>query len=390
MKKTRFIHLCIFCLLILLAQGCSQGLLRKPGETTNPTLTTAVTVTSTFLPTDTPLPTITPIPTSTMTPVPTTIGGHSGKYLMMAMQDNQRILLLCEKTCPITNAVWKQSKPIYSLDIDWAPDGKKFLLLVKYEGEPDWDVTIISEEGEIIAEYQVDSHYLEWFPDSQGFIFVKQSEEGNRDIFTMNIYGDEVKQITHTAASESTAHFTPDQTKIVFKVDQSMGIVNADGTDWKYLVDYMVDFDISPDSSTISYCTYHAIHLLDVEENRDSIISSNLDWGPIYYWEPQYSKDGKWIIYYVHDCVGNLCDYNKHAGLIVPSDGSSQPRVIATFCDRLNWSPDGEWIVYEGVPNSSQKEYPEGHYIEKPDGSGLRVLTDEEATFFRGIWQPIP
>jgi dipeptidyl aminopeptidase/acylaminoacyl peptidase len=83
---------------------------------------------------------------------------------------------------------------------------------------------------------------------------------------------------------------------------------------------------------------------------------------------PDFSPDGKWISY-----IANLSGVPQV--WIVPAEGG-YPRMVTNSSDpvaQANWSPTSDWIAVTIAPGGGLNTQ---IYLVKPDGTGLRRLTD--------------
>lgn len=101
--------------------------------------------------------------------------------------------------------------------------------------------------------------------------------------------------------------------------------------------------------------------------------------------EPDLSPDGKWIAF--TRCIGNVnCDDIGAVNIwLMRADGSDVHEIThcdGTHCygsDTPSFSPDGRWIaISRDQLNSSGVDHP-GIFLIRPDGSGLRRVTDNGA-----------
>jgi len=83
---------------------------------------------------------------------------------------------------------------------------------------------------------------------------------------------------------------------------------------------------------------------------------------------PSFSPDGKWISY-----IANLSGVPQV--WIIPSEGG-YPRMVTNGSDpvtQADWSPASDWIAVTIAPGGGLNTQ---IYLVKPDGTGLRRLTD--------------
>lgn len=90
---------------------------------------------------------------------------------------------------------------------------------------------------------------------------------------------------------------------------------------------------------------------------------------------PVFSPDGKQIVFERHNS-GLSRPIDKHAVFVIGADGSNLHRLtpwVENDGDNPDWSPDGKWILYH-----SHVEDPAGqaqYFLVHPDGSGRRQIT---------------
>jgi Tol biopolymer transport system component len=83
---------------------------------------------------------------------------------------------------------------------------------------------------------------------------------------------------------------------------------------------------------------------------------------------PSFSPDGKRIAY-----VSNL---NGMPQIWIVDAAGGYPQLVTAFDDPVGfveWSPDGAWLAFTLAPGGGMNEQV---YLVRPDGSGLRRLTD--------------
>lgn len=92
-----------------------------------------------------------------------------------------------------------------------------------------------------------------------------------------------------------------------------------------------------------------------------------------------YSPTGKKILYQAEmpDKSGELRVYNTESRQITPVTKTAKSDVLPS------WSPDGEWIVFQNFIEGNTEIC-----LVKPDGSGLRNLTQDQAKDLFPAWSP--
>ncbi len=72
-------------------------------------------------------------------------------------------------------------------------------------------------------------------PDGEGVLMTMTQEEGNSDIFSMDLRTHKLTRLTHTAGIDAAASYSPDGSRIVFESKRSgtqqLYVMNADGSD---------------------------------------------------------------------------------------------------------------------------------------------------------------
>jgi hypothetical protein len=108
------------------------------------------------------------------------------------------------------------------------------------------------------------------------------------------------------------------------------------------------------------------------------------------------SPDGKWVVF----VVGEPADPKKPEKSgdtniwIVPSDGSTQPRLFASSPkdeSQPRWSPDGRYLAFlstRGEPVGEEKEPSSQIYLLRIDGGEAEQLTKVEGSVGTFRWSP--
>jgi TolB protein len=76
---------------------------------------------------------------------------------------------------------------------------------------------------------------------------------------------------------------------------------------------------------------------------------------------------------------------------VVDADGANPRRIFDQSAGEIfgaHWSPDGQWVAFESVPDgSTQRDGPNDQVmLIHPDGSGLKAITSEQ--MLSGSWSP--
>ncbi len=96
---------------------------------------------------------------------------------------------------------------------------------------------------------------------------------------------------------------------------------------------------------------------------------------------PSFSPDAKRVAF--------LTNISGSPQVWVVSTGGGWPDQVTAFDDPVSgveWSPNGEWLALQVAPGGGLNEQ---IYLVRPDGTGLRLLTDGGTTNNRlGVWTP--
>ena len=213
------------------------------------------------------------------------------------------------------------------------------------------------------------------FPARNGLIAFMADTGSGYQIYTMRPDGHHLRQITHVNGDALKPDWSPDGRRIAFALNEcSIAIMNADGGDLSVLPSQTpggceADPSFTPDGSRLVFERY------DPATEDDAVWSMNLDGtnrqritsagAP----DPNVSPDGRTVSFLAgpEDATALFT-----AGL----DGSDlfqvTPFIGVAF--KSDWAPDGRHLVISDNANNPDK--PSNIATVRPDGTGLRYLTD--------------
>lgn len=140
---------------------------------------------------------------------------------------------------------------------------------------------------------------------------------------------------------------------------------------------------VSPDGEKIAYFSTHDgarhLYMLTIGGNPKRLSATPVRFG----FRPEWSPDSREIVYEV--------DAGAQADLYIvdidrPIEAGTNPRVLADdiFDDRFPaWSPTGEWITFV-----SWRDGNADIFIVRPDGRGVRNLTQDKGWDVSPSWSP--
>jgi dipeptidyl aminopeptidase/acylaminoacyl peptidase len=201
-------------------------------------------------------------------------------------------------------------------------------------------------------------------PDRSTLIFsVKyydiSENKGNAELYSMQIDGTSLKQITHTAKSEFNIVWRPDGKKIGFIYSDDSGAqmweMNPDGTGRKKISNIeggISGFKYSPDLSKILYIK---------EVNRkDRVVDLHPDLPKANAYierDLMYRHWDHWKQSFTHIFVADYTEAGVSEGIdIMEGEHYDSPKKPFGGMEQITWSPDSKSIVYTSVKKTG-KEY---------------------------------
>jgi len=235
-----------------------------------------------------------------------------------------------------------------------------------------------------------------WSPDGTHLVFVKRHDSNNKDIFTINIDGSELLQITHMPLTPVYGWYRnawgptyrPNSDEIYYMDNSPSGAdywwickTSIDGVTGRNPIkmvpggDTFTPMKFSPDGSQFVYKHYKRY-------GTDGIMISNHDGTgtyPVLLYEGlggvtwgsnnklAYTKvvDGVWSIYTIN------------------IDGTEETRItdesFGNLSSWINWSPDGQTLLFP---------YNNDIWVIGIDGNGLTQITDDESADTYAVFSP--
>lgn len=297
--------------------------------------------------TPTPLPTSTPTetPVPTETPPPTPLPKLGEKIMFSADIDrNEEIYIMNVDGTELTRLTNYQ---YIDRGIDWSPDGSRILFLsLRHTGIGSLELYTMNIFGEdirrITYNVSMDGDEADWSPDGSKIVSPCSTDSGS-EICVMDLNNNQVIQITNTAFYKRYPIWSPDGTKIAFSGNNSIHIMNSDGTGLTTLVTSdgsYFESDWSPDGTRIAFRYME-------KDNLDSDMFTTQD------------------IY------------------VINVDGSGQTK-LRTGGSSPSWSPDSSKIVFHCKGNNTY-----GICTMNDDGTNVVQLTNPNEIDAHGpVWSP--
>ena len=225
-------------------------------------------------------------------------------------------------------------------------------------------------------------------PDGKKILF-ESMVAGKYQLFTMNLDGSVVTQITHDATNHDTPSWSPDGKRIAFISDRNghevVYVMNADGSGEGRITSESSNFihpTWSPDGRSLIFCSDD--DLQPPKKNDSDVVSYDLQTktmktlitgGTNTY--PSWSPDGKKIAF--RRMLGEM-----NSEVFVANGDGTNPQNLSNhpaFDGWPAWSPDGTRIAF-----SSNRRANYQIHIMNADGSNVRLVANTEGRATEPRW----
>lgn len=201
-------------------------------------------------------------------------------------------------------------------------------------------------------------------PDGKHILFAAYVAEGNNDVFIMAADGSERRRITEGPGYDGHPHFSANGKRIVFNSDRTTPDRVASWSErWHEIFSVALDGgDLRQHTRCQSVCTFGSLS----PDGKKVLYRRTIE-GPSFSWF--------------------LTPIQRNSEVfIADADGTNAVNLSnnAAFDGWPRFSPDGGWIVF-----ASNRAGPAGVgqlYLIKPDGSGLRRVTDGPWSYVQPAW----
>ena len=219
----------------------------------------------------------------------------------------------------------------------------------------------------------------DWSPDGRKIAFVSSRGGAERQIYVMNADGRHLKRLT-IARDHSDPDWSPDGKKIVFTVgpdwinDQvhHIAVMDADGRNREKLEDRAREPSWSPDGKEIAFVSWRdgsgEIYVIGANGHGLKRVTHDL----VGLQNPSFSPDGRRIAYYA--------SHKGHRHIhVVDSNGKNLQRLTHTEENHWGpaWSPDGRVIAYYVWDGILEGKLHGTIHLMTADGKYLRQLSDD-------------
>jgi TolB protein len=238
------------------------------------------------------------------------------------------------------------------------------------------EIYVVNADGSNVTNltnHPANDSFPAWSPDGTRIAFVSDRDE-NQEIYLMNADGSNQTRLTDSPYYDDWPVWSPNGTRIAFFNRQGLQVINADGSDLTLVTTRNVvptpwgkPFTWSPDSTRIAFIfAGNQLYVADADGSGEVLLvdipSRGLS-GPSGY--PAWSPDGTQIAVAGPDGPIYVVDVNS----------SAPPQLVTPDCGGgfLTWSPDSTQIAFHGRCRESGV----GLYVMNRDGSQPIQLTDD-------------
>lgn len=298
----------------------------------------------------------------------------------------------------------------------WSPDGR--FLAYRATDEPVGlgrsTAYVYDLEREVAHELPREWYIFDWSPDG-AFLLATWFNEGINGIYTFHPDGSNLQALAaDDQLSDAVPAWSSDGRQIAYLIgfpEATLMVMDADGENPRALTtDLKVSFEAqpawSPDSSQIAFVVNGEYIGMDQTReiyvvNADGTNLCRLTDTKGITSNPRWSPDGSQIVFYGHavgafDVVSNPTSLLTEV-FIINADGSNLVNLTQNVGLDYHpaWSPDGEWIAFASTRKWESEEPRGGIFIMRPDGTDMRMVTNEPPFAEGGreannpVWRPL-
>ena len=254
------------------------------------------------------------------------------------------------------------------------------------------DIYTIDIDGKNLANltnHPADDFSPTWSPDGGAFAYVS-NRDGNPEIYVMDMHTKVSRRLTNHRATDVSPAWSPDGEWIAFASNQARDhaadtdiyIMDVNGKKVQRLTNkggHNSTPAWSPDSEWIAFRSTQdgigGIHVMNADGEKQRALTQ------VSATSPTWASNGKQV-YFSSERLGGVKVPTLFA---VDVDGENPKKLtdIGQTCEEPDGSPDGQWIAYVSVQDENKDIY-----LIRAAGGGLRKLTEDPGLEFSPAWVP--
>ena len=214
-----------------------------------------------------------------------------------------------------------------------------------------------------------------WSPDGTKIAFERWEMDSYFHVYVVNANGTGLRNLSGTSTSAGGPSWSPDGSKIVYHRPSGISIMNADGTNRRYITNQLYDGapSWSPNGKRIAFvrrvcadtCTSQIFSMTPSGTQITNL--SRTTGAAVHNSGPDWSPDGTKIAFARR--TGPFGSY-KYQVVTMNADGGSQVVIKTTSNGPLtgpSWSPDGTEIAFAAGDVT---------YVMSPTGANMKQITE--------------
>jgi dipeptidyl aminopeptidase/acylaminoacyl peptidase len=216
-----------------------------------------------------------------------------------------------------------------------------------------------------------------WSPDGKYLSFMASRDGAQTQVWALNRLGGEAQQLTDVKQGVNGYEWSPDGSRLLLMIRDAKPEAEKGREDWP--VPYVID-RLQFKRDYVGYLDRRRVHIYTFTPGDSAAVQ--ITSGDFDHSEPAWSPDGKRIAF-VSNRTDNPDGNSNDDIWIVDADNTDKGQTIVQVTtnpgrDRSPaWSPDGRYITYTTVIDTSVIWYPTTHLAISPaDGGPARVLTE--------------
>lgn len=323
----------------------------QPTGTTEPTQTSA--------PTATPAIEVTPTPDNTPVPQPTLLGGGMGQVAFASARTGVPQIFM--SNLDGTNLVQVTQIENGACQPSWSPDGAQLVFISPCLRRADF----------------IENAYAD------------------TSLFLINADGTGLQQLTNIPGADFEPAWSPDDNRIAFTSirdgNKQIYVLELDSLAVTRLTELDANNESSqpawsPDGKQIAYMmkrvgTHQLWVMSDTGQDKAQVVRSGQ---ALWDYAPAWSGDGRVILF--NQRRGDSTAARPWIMSLQYADGGTAARLnFPTPIEDVEFSPDGLWLVYEGMDNHGNRDI----YFMTIAGGNRTRLTNDATVDFDPAWRPV-